>query len=234
MPVARKQSTPKCPKCGGPVYRGSNRNERGSKSGEVRYQHRMPLRKTCGWNGTQPVGVADDKAKGVDKHQSAALKKVVEASNRKTYVITSAQNATPPFAQGWKSLQTYVKHVGAQLLVIPYRYKNPTSIWSEKAKSDDWWHPDFTPFIINHRVDLNDHLILLADIMTQPTATRPLEGFETMTGGQSAIVGHPKLELMTVPTPQEKLPKLLTTTGAITRKNYIPSKAGKKGEHHHT
>jgi hypothetical protein len=48
------------------------------------------------------------------------------------------------------------------------------------------------------------------------------------------VIGHPKLELTTVPTPQQKLPKILTTTGAVTVKNYIPSKAGKKGEHHHT
>ena len=35
-------------------------------------------------------------------------------------------------------------------------------------------------------------------------------------------------------TPQSSLPKILTTTGAVTQKNYIQGKAGKLGEFHHT
>jgi len=76
--------------------------------------------------------------------------------------------------------------------------------------------------------------MLLADIKTQPTAQSPLFGLETITGEASAIVAHPRVEFITIATPQGHLAKILTTTGAITNANYIPSKAGKKGEHHHT
>jgi hypothetical protein len=70
--------------------------------------------------------------------------------------------------------------------------------------------------------------------MVQPTANRPLTGFETITGHRSAILGHPKIELVSIPTPQSRLPKLLLTTGACTVPNYTRSKAGKKGEFHHS
>ncbi len=173
---------------------------------------------------------------GVPSERSRELKRLILANRGKKvrYVVTSAQNMTPVHKNGLASLLIYCKVNGAQLLAIPFRYKNPTSLWSSRAASSDVWAEELRPYLIGERVRMNRNLILLADIMTQPTSTRPLEGFETITGPQSAIIGHPKLELTTIATPQEKLPKILTTTGTITKKNYIPSKLGKKGEHHHT
>jgi hypothetical protein len=152
------------------------------------------------------------------------------------YVITAAQNATPVNEPFFKSLLCYCEANDAQLVVIPYRYKNPTSMWTAEAKDHDWWTPELRPYLMAERtrVQEHEHVVILADIMTQPTATSPLSGFETLVGADSAIIGHPKLELITVPTPQNRLPKLLTTTGAVTVKNYIAGKAGKKAEHHHT
>jgi hypothetical protein len=157
-----------------------------------------------------------------------------DAKGVQRYVITAAQNATPVNKAFLASLLGYCQHNHAQLLVIPYRYHNPTSLWSKRAKAQDWWAPELAPYLYDQRVRLNKHLVLLGDIKTQPTATSPLQGFESITGPRSAIIGHPKLELTTVPTPQEQLPKLLTTTGAVTQRNYTPTKAGKKGEFHHT
>lgn len=200
-----------------------------------RYQHGSnKKRKHCNWHGTQPVGVETAASAGVDKATAAALQKQAREAKRARFVITAAQNATPVNTAFFQSLLTYCKRRNAQLLVIPYRYKNPTSHWSKKAEHDDWWAPELTPYLMDRRVDLNPNLVLLGDIKTQPTAGCPLQGFETLTGPKSAIIGHPKLELITVPTPQSKMAKILTATGAVTVKNYIPGKAGKKGEHHHT
>jgi hypothetical protein len=236
MPT-KKSSQPRCPKCGEPVFRAGTLKDRGSPGeGKTRYAHHAPQRATCHWHGTQPIGVDDDQKSGIDLETSKALRSqiIAQRSKRVTYVVTSAQNATPVHSRGLVTLLNYCKVTGAQLLVIPYRYKNPTSVWSAKAKQSDWWADELKPYLISDRVALNKHLVLLADIMTQPTGVRPLDGFETLTGAQSAIIGHPKLELTTVPTPQARLPKILTTTGSITKRNYIPSKAGKKAEHHHT
>jgi hypothetical protein len=221
-----------CPRCGERALKG------GSKNGVQRYRcaHHMKTG-ACKWNGTQPVGLdtATVNATGIDKRKAKALhQKIRRAKGVQRYVITAAQNATPVNAPFFASLLTYCKVNHAQLVVIPYRYKNPTSMWTENAKEDDWWAPQVLPFIMNHRTPIGKHVVILGDIMTQPTASTPLQGFETLVGGKSAIIGHPKLELVTVASPQNKLPTLLTTTGSVTQKNYIPGKAGKKAEHHHT
>ena len=153
---------------------------------------------------------------------------------KKRLVITAAQNATPVFTPFWESLLTYCKQNDAQLLVIPYRYHNPTSVWGNKARRQDWWTQEVHKYLIDVRQPVNSNLTLVADIKTQPTAVNPLSGFESLTGDRSAIIAHPKLELTTIPTPQNRMPKILSTTGACTKPNYVPGKAGKKGEFHHT
>ncbi len=181
------------------------------------------------------TAVARDDSTGIDPAGVATLHRVINAAHGvQRYVVTAAQNATPVHREFFKSLRGYCKHNNAQLIVIPYRYKNPTSLWSKKAEHDDWWAPELAPYLYDKRIALNKHLVLLGDIKTQPTATNPLMGFESITGSRSAILGHPKLELNTVPTPQEKLPKILTTTGSVTERNYTPTKLGKRGEFHHT
>jgi hypothetical protein len=49
----------------------------------------------------------------------------------------------------------------------------------------------------------------------------------------SAIFGHPNVEWKTIPSLPGKLPKVLATTGSVTRPNYTDSKAGHKGAYHH-
>jgi hypothetical protein len=150
------------------------------------------------------------------------------------FVITSAQNATPIHKEFFGSLLTYCRETGSQLMVIPYRYKNPTSIFTTDEKDLEYWAPEVAPYLVNTRIKLNSGLMVLGDIKTQPTAVNPLSGFETITGSCSAIIGHPKLDLTTIATPQRKLPKILTTTGACTKADYSDTKAGVKGAHHHT
>lgn len=149
------------------------------------------------------------------------------------FVITAAQNATDPHIS-LKTLQVYCDHNDAQLVVVPIRYKNPTSHWGKNAECDDWWHEDVEPYLYSSRSALNENLILLADIRTQPTAVLPLTGFESMTGACSGILAHPKVQLKSVPTPNHKLPKIMATTGACTVENYTDTPVGKKGGFHHS
>ncbi len=175
--------------------------------------------------------------RGVDREAAdARYARLVAATTEpvQRYVITSAQNATPIHAAFFATLKTYAHMRGAELLVIPYRYRNPTSWHTKDLDHDDWWAADLAPFITDHRFDIDEHLTVLADIKTQPTASRPLSGFETITGTRSAIVGHPKLELTTVATPQSRMAKIMTTTGTCTQRNYLDGKAGAKARFHHT
>jgi hypothetical protein len=150
----------------------------------------------------------------------------------KRYVITSAQNATPVHAGFLSALDKYCRKNGAELLVIPYRYKNPTSQWTDSQANADFWEVP-KDVLFNTRHDVNENLTIMGDIKTQPTAVNPLTGFESISGGKSAIFGHSKLQLKTVPTPQGRLPKILTTTGACTMPNFVNSRTGKMGEFHH-
>ena len=151
-----------------------------------------------------------------------------------TYIFTAAQNATPAHAGFLKSLTLYAKKIGAEVIAIPLRYRNPTSQWSENNDSHEWWDTDLVKYLYDGRFNLNKNLTILADIKVQPTAVSPLTGLESITGGRSGIVGHTKIQLTTIPTPSNNLPKIMATTGAVTVQNYTDTKAGKKGEFHHS
>jgi hypothetical protein len=153
---------------------------------------------------------------------------------KKKFLITSAQNATPVHKAFFANLQAYAKHIDAELLVIPYRYHNPTSMWSDNDKKEDWWATEVMEFLTLNRHNLNNRIAVLSDIKVQPTASTPLNGLEGMTGDHCSVVGHPRMELKTVPVLDDSKPKIMFTTGACTKFNYISSKAGKKAEFHHS
>ena len=149
------------------------------------------------------------------------------------YVITSAQNATPVNEAFLKSLQNYCKVNDAALMVIPYRYRNPTSIWNNNNTNVEWWWESVRPYIDHSEIKVGKHIRIMSNIKMQPTAISPLSGFDTISGLDSAIFGHPNVEWKTIPAVPGKLPKIMTTTGAVTEPNYTDSKAGHKGAYHH-
>lgn len=150
-----------------------------------------------------------------------------EIKESKRYVITCAQNDTDVH----KGFLEALKHYDAELIVIPIFYKN-VSLY-EKV-TDYSWHKSLEPFLKRGRFNLGKNVTVLADIKTQPTATNPLSGFDNISGHRAAIIGHPQIELKSIAVPSYKYPKIITTTGAITLKNYSDTKAGKKGEFHHS
>ena len=154
--------------------------------------------------------------------------------NAKRYIITAAQNATPVHEDFWACLQSARKALKAELIVVPIRYKNPTSRWTLSQKNDEIWAAETVPYLHNARLTLNKNLVLLADVKTQPTAAEPLRGFESITGSESAILAHTKIQLESIATPANKMAKVITTTGACTVANYSDTKAGKLGEFHHS
>jgi len=147
------------------------------------------------------------------------------------YVFTWAQNATEVHEGFWKALNAYCDIRNADLNVIQGRYRNPTR--RGETNNDEWWADEVIPHLWNQRVDICPALTVLADIPIQPTGKRPLTGLDSHTGGKSGLVGHPKIEMRCIPTPQNDLPKQMFTTGACTIQNYSRSKAGKQGEFHH-
>jgi hypothetical protein len=166
------------------------------------------------------------------------------------YLVTWAQNATPVHRGFWAAAQSFCQAEGAELIVIPGRYKNPTSVFSDKQAAQDWWAEETLPYLaarfkrtktpdgspatetIPVRRKLCKGLTVYADISIQPTKQRPLTGFEGFMGASSGIFGHAKRAMEVVPT-STRTPRLTYTTSACTVANYTDSAAGKKGLHHH-
>lgn len=160
-------------------------------------------------------------------------KRFARSLSGRRFIITAAQNATPVHEAFWASLLVAAKHLRAELVVIPLRYRNPTSQWTAKQEDHEWWAPEVVPHLFNVRKKLNANLVIAADVKTQPTASSPLSGFESLTGAESCILGHTKMAFRSVPVPTGRYPKILTTTGAVTKPNFTDSKAGKLGHFHH-
>jgi hypothetical protein len=176
-------------------------------------------------------GAKQPRARAPDAPAEARFTRPLNATR---YLITSAQNATPVHAEFFAALKVAAAHLRAELVVIPFRYKNPTSQWTQAQAAHEHWAPELAPYLHNTRKKLNANLVLAADVKIQPTASAPLNGFEALTGSESCIFGHPKMQYRAIPSPLGRLPKILSTTGAVTlRNNYTDTKAGKLGEFHH-
>jgi hypothetical protein len=217
-----------CPKCKEKyMHRGTT-----SQSGKVRWTCKTTVdgERTFCYQTTNPK--APYRGRNKIKDPDVQLNFPGEITSKRI-VITWAQNATPIHKPFFHTLINYCKVNDAQLIVIPGRYKNPTSVWLDSQENAQWWDEETRLYLINQRLPIGKNLVLLGDIKTQPTAVRPLSGFESITHGESGILGHPKLQMEVIPTPHQKLPKILTTTGACTVSNYTDSKAGKKGDFHH-
>lgn len=156
----------------------------------------------------------------------------VNPTQVKRYLITAAQNNTRVHKGFLAAIRKYCEVHNAELVVIPFRYRNPTS--PEEGLYDEVWYDSaIAKDIVDERLHF-PNLVVLSDLSIQPTAVNPLSSLEPLANGKSAIVAHPQIALKCVPTPKGELPLLLTSTGAVTQKNYSLSKAGKKGEFHHS
>lgn len=151
---------------------------------------------------------------------------------KKRFIITWAQNDTPVHRKFLSNLEEYAKFIKADIHVIAGRYKNPTSVFTDR--SYDRWHSRVTPYLDAARHDVHKYLSIMSDVKIQPTAVNPMTGLEGMSGINSCVFGSPKVQLDMIPVLEGCKPKMMVTTGACTVKNYTDSKAGKKGEFHHT
>jgi len=154
------------------------------------------------------------------------------AQTGKTYLITSAVNATKVHPRFIKSMLQYCAENEAELLVIPMRYRNPTN--RDETQDDDWWDARVLPYLLSERTRIAPGLVVMADIKIQPTAVRPLTGWLTVSGTDSAIFGHTKIALETVATHPKSHAKIVQTTGSCTVEQYSDTNAGAKGTFHHT
>lgn len=155
-----------------------------------------------------------------------------ELKESKTYIITSALNNTPVHLPFWNNLLKYAEFLGAEIHVIASRYRNPTSVFTDKT--EDTWVKEVLPYLDAKRHILFPGIQLMSDVKISPTAVTPLTGLNGFSGDESCIFGHPRVHLQCMPVLKGCRPKMMMTTGVCTLPNYTDSKTGKKGDFHHT
>lgn len=151
---------------------------------------------------------------------------------KKKFIITWAQNDTPVHEDFIVNIEAYAKEIDADIHVIAGRYKNPTSVFSDR--SYDEWSNRIAIYLDANRHEVHKHMWIMSDVKIQPTAVDPMTGLQGMSGINSCVFGSPRVHMETIPVLEGNLPKMMMTTGACTLKNYTDSKSGKKGEFHHT
>ena len=161
--------------------------------------------------------------------QSARARKFDKTKKR--FIITWAQFNTPVHKGFLKNIEAYAKFIDADIHVIAGRYRNPTSL---KNPSHEYWSADIKKYLDANRHNIHKYVSILSDVKIQPTAVNPMSSMEGMSGINSCVFGSPKVHLEVIPVLEGSKPKIMMTTGAITKKNYTDSKAGKKGDFHHT
>lgn len=147
------------------------------------------------------------------------------------YVVTAAQNNTPINTEFFETLKTYCKINNAELLVIPVKYNNPNVFISE---DDVTWDAELDEYLTTTNVRIHDRLTVMGSLRINATADNPLAGLDSLSKGNSLIIGHQQLQLKTLPVQSDDIPVILTTTGVVTEKNYSISKQGAKADFNHS
>ena len=162
---------------------------------------------------------------------------LIPAKNReirdgcKYIIVSCAQNATPINSAVWATMMKYKDFLSAEVLIIPIRYKNVTSVHTEYKQ--DWWDERVVPYLDLKRRTVSENLVVLSDLYIQPTSAFPLNGLSDFGDGASCIIGHPKMHLRAYSVLEGQHRKNFYTTGAVTIKNYTESIRGAIGEAHH-
>ncbi|HUU88779.1 MAG TPA: hypothetical protein VMX17_13640 [Candidatus Glassbacteria bacterium] len=176
------------------------------------------------------LGIKQKQQEDSPQLKSARKKKISKKTNR--YIITWAQNNTPVHEVFLRNMEAYASEIDAEIIIIAGRYKNPTSVFEDKEH--ETWHSRTKPYLYAGTQSIHKHLIVVGDVKISPTAVIPMTSMEGFSGPESCIFGHPKVQMQMVPVLEDCPPKKMMTTGACTLPNYTDSKAGKKGEFHHT
>jgi len=153
----------------------------------------------------------------------------------KVLLISSAQNKTSinkDFLNNLKAYKDYIENIlgkKTEIVIIPARYRNPTSlIEDEKITSEDWWADEIKDSLFYGKLDFGDVLIS-CDSRISPTSSDPLTGYEILAENKHVVLPASKMHLKTLPRFRKDPLRVMVSTGYISNKNYSLSKSGERG-----
>lgn len=148
--------------------------------------------------------------------------------SKQRLVITSCQNNTEVDQDFLNALYCYINLNDANLIVIPVKYKT-------SQDEIDSYPEELNPFMVDSNIEIPKYkLKIYAGLKISPTASNPLSGIDTLSRGNSIIVGHPQVQLRTLPNLEYRHADIISTTGSISVPNYSVSKIGEKAKQNHS
>jgi hypothetical protein len=164
----------------------------------------------------QSIGLGSQRpAKVVTPNRSKAIRQA------RVWVVTAAVNNAPVCEPFLRTLQAYTEARNGELIIRKIRYGKPFT-----------WDPLIEPFLVDEDIELKD--VVIPDVRITATVANPLTGLDARSQSKHAVYASTKLAMKTVATPQNKLPKILYSTGAVTYPVYSETKTGNLAEFHHT
>jgi hypothetical protein len=152
------------------------------------------------------------------------------------FIVTSAQDATEVHHPFLTNLEAYRDHLQAQapceMMIAGFTY-NKKLFENHDPDKEPYWDPRIEQYRVQERIRLGDRVDFCGEMNTMPTAKTPLTGFETYTRSRWGIFPHAKVQLRSVPTMKNAPAKIVMTTGAVTKPNYVRKRAGIEASFHH-
>lgn len=134
------------------------------------------------------------------------------------YCISSVQAKAAIHTHFWEGLQTYAEANGAEIVLLPMIGESARQDWTPENI-----HPAFRPYLEYKRRRLNSN-VAIEQFNLRPAQIDPLTGLDRFAQqGTSLVFASPKQRLRPIAHSNQKFPKFLATTGAVTRPNYATS-----------
>lgn len=149
----------------------------------------------------------------------------------KRVIFTSAQDQTVVHLPFLKNLEAYAKFMNAELVVAGFTYNK--SLYEDHRAEVASFAEEVKPYLSIERYNVGKNVVFCGEMNILPTAVLPLSGLETYTMDKWGIFPHAKVQLKSIPTQKSNLVKMIMTTGAVTKPNYVLKKAGIKAQFHH-
>lgn len=184
----------------------------------------LARRTHCAWWDAYVKPIASGK---LDDHHKS-VRKLPE----KTFIITSAQNNTYVHSTFLESLETMAERFDARIIVGTFTY-NKTAFQNLEKGAGDWYDPKIVPYVLDDPCELAEGLLWCGELNILPTAVSPFSGLQSYTKASSGIIPHAKMQMESVATHKADPARMLYTTGAVTKRNYVEKKAGQKASFHH-
>jgi hypothetical protein len=147
-------------------------------------------------------------------------------------MVTSCLNDTDIFKPFFNNLVAYCNYHNYRLLVIKNKYLNPSAL---NKDGDVTWPKECIPYFLNTTLYYKNKFKVIGGCNIQATASHPLTGIDGLSEGITTIVGHPVVQMKSLPVSRGKDSVILHSTGSISKKNnYSASKAGYRASFHHS